>query len=109
GRAYVYLRVGVAVLCIPGTHLLRVALACRGAALREGRQEAVRRTARARAGAVLDVIARAGCRPAHRARIAGRMLAAVAAAVALVGAARVPVARARRPCRLLRVRRAGGA
>src|SRR5439155_72816 len=51
----------------------------------------------------------AGRRTAHRARVPGRMLAGVAAAVALIQAARVPVARARRSGGLLRIGRTGRA
>src|SRR5439155_1067550 len=103
------LPVGGAVRSVPRADLRRVALSGRGAALREGGLEAVCRTRCARAGAVLDVVARAGRRTAHRARVPGRMLAGVAAAVALIQAARVPVARARRSGGLLRIGRTGRA
>src|SRR5439155_446881 len=90
----------------PGAVLRRVALPRRSTALDEGRQEAVRRAGRARSRACLDVVAGARRRPADRAGVAGRVLAGVARAVALVEAARVAVARARRPGRLLGVGRA---
>src|SRR5439155_196262 len=54
--------------------------------------------------ALLDVVAGASRRAADRARVARRMLAGVAAPVALVAAARVAVVRARRARRALRVR-----
>src|SRR5207249_8162274 len=62
----------------------------------------------ARAGARLAQVALAGGPAAHRPGVAGRMLAGVARAVALVEAARVAVARAGRPRGTLRIRGTGG-
>src|SRR5207249_1328183 len=99
-------RVGGTVRTRAGAVLGHVADTGRSTALDEGRQEAVRRAGRARSRACLDVVAGARRRPADRAGVAGRVLAGVARAVALVEAARVAVARARRPGRLLGVGRA---
>src|SRR5204862_193601 len=92
----------------PGAVLRHVARARRRAALDEGRLEAVRRTGRARAGAGLVHVADACRRTAYRSGVPRRVLAVVAAAVALVAAARVAVVGARRPRRRLRIRRAAG-
>src|SRR5438552_13206130 len=102
------LRVRRAVGAVPRAVLRRVARARRGAALDEGRHEAVRRAGRARAGAGLVHVAEAGGGAADRPGVARRVLAVVAAAVALVAAARVAVVGARRPRRRLRIRRAVG-
>src|SRR5947208_14335492 len=66
------------------------------------------RSDRARPRAVLVDVARARGGPADGARVARRVLAGVAAAVALVAAARVAVVRARRAGRAPRVGRARG-
>src|SRR5439155_632133 len=71
--------------------------------------EAVRRAGRARPGAGLVHIAEAGGGAADRPRVPRRVLAVIAAAVALVAAARVAVRGACRPGRGLRIRRAIGA
>src|SRR5205823_3169890 len=71
-----------------------------------GRLLRIGRTDRARARAGLRHVAVARRRAARRARIARRMLAGVARPVALIGAARIPIVRARRARRALRVRRA---
>src|SRR5439155_1134970 len=63
----------------------------------------------ARAVAGLGRVAVPGRRPAHRPRVPRGMLAVVAAAVALVAAARVAVVGAGGPAGLLRVGRTGGA
>src|SRR5207245_8717214 len=63
----------------------------------------------ARARAALFHVAHPGRCAAHRPGIPRRVLAGVAAAVALVAAARVAVAGARRPRRTLGIRRAVGA
>src|SRR5207253_2075327 len=93
----------------PGAVLRHVARAGRRAALDEGRLEAVRRTGRARAGAGLVHVADACRRTAYCSGVPGRVLAVVAAAVALVAAARVAVRGACRPGRGLRARRSSGA
>src|SRR5207253_6907838 len=105
-RARRALRVRGAVRARARAVLRRVAVARRGPARGEGREEAVGRTGRARPRAGLVRVARPGRGAAHRPRVPRRMLAAVAAAVALVEAARIPVARAGRAGRLLGV---GGA
>src|SRR5439155_330544 len=69
----------------------------------------IRRTARARAGAGLDDIAGPRRRAAHRARVTGRVLARIAAAVALIERARIAVVGAGRSARLLGIRRTRGA
>src|SRR5207237_1084970 len=69
----------------------------------------VRGAGRARAVTGLGHVAVASRRPAHRPRIPCRMLAVVAAAVALVAASRVAIVGARGTCGLLRVGRTGGA
>src|SRR5439155_21160932 len=66
-----------------------IALAGRGAAERRGAEEGVGGTGGARAVAGLGRVAVPGRRPAHRPRVPRGMLAIVAAAVALVAAARV--------------------
>src|SRR5439155_206596 len=81
----------------------------RGAAHRARGLEGVGRADRARARAALVHVAHPGRRAAHRPGVPRRVLAVVAAAVALVAAARVAVAGARRPRRTLGVRRAVGA
>src|SRR5207249_3648189 len=81
----------------------RVALHRRGAALREGGQEAVGRTGRAGADSRLGVVARPSRRAAHLARVPRRMLAGVSRPVTRVGGARVAVVGARPAARLLRV------
>src|SRR5205807_1013184 len=93
----------------PGAVLRHVARAGRRAARDEGRLEAVRRTGRARAGAGLVHVADSGRRTALRPGVPGRVLAGVAAAVALVAATRVAVCRAGRSGGGLRVRRTVGA
>src|SRR5439155_997462 len=76
---------------------------------RARRLEGVGRADRARARAALVHVAHPGRRAAHRPGVPRRVLAVVAAAVALVAAARVAVAGARRPRRTLGVRRTAGA
>src|SRR5439155_1193722 len=89
--------------------LCRVALARRGAA--DGRRglEGVGRAGGARARAGLVDVADPGRRAADGPGVAGRVLASVVRPVALVAAAGVAVVGARRPGRVLRVARAGGA
>src|SRR5439155_792356 len=87
----------------------QVTLARRGAAHRARRLERVGGTDGARAGAGLVHVAEAGGGAADRPRVARRVLAVIAAAVALVAAARIAVVGARRPRRTLRVRRTAGA
>src|SRR5207244_3442761 len=76
---------------------------------REAAQEAIRGAGRACPRARLDVVAGARRGTARRACVPCRMLAGVAAAVALIHATGVPVARARRARRRLAVGRATGA
>src|SRR5436189_23008 len=90
----------------PGAVLCRVALATRGPAGGGRRLEGVRRTRGARPGAALGHVAGSGRRAARRPSVARRVPAGGARAVALVGAARVPVVVTRGPRRLLRVGRA---
>src|SRR5207247_1312523 len=68
----------------------------------------VRRTGGTGPRAGLRDVARPGRRPAHRARVARRVLARIAAAVALIERARIAVVGARGPTRLLRLRRTRG-
>src|SRR5207253_596300 len=91
-----------------GAVLGGIALAGGATALGRRRLERVRRTHRARAGAALRHVADAGHGAAFRARVAGRMLAVVVGAVALVEAARVTVLAARGAGRHLGVRGAVG-
>src|SRR5207247_4041874 len=76
---------------------------------RRVRGEAVGRAVRAHAGTGLGGIAGPRRRPAHRARVTGRVLARIAAAVALIERARIAVVGARGPTRLLGIRRTRGA
>src|SRR5207302_1635465 len=92
-----------------GTVLRHVTGPRRGPALGAARREPVRRARTTRPRAGLVDVAIAGGRAADGTAVARRMLAAVAGAVALIEAARVPVARARRPRRLLGVRGTRGA
>src|SRR5438445_5096261 len=92
-----------------GAEIGRVTLVHRLAAHRARRLEGVRRAHGARAGAGLVQVAEAGGGPADRPGVPRRVLAGVAAAVALVAAARVAVGGACRPSRALRIRRAVGA
>src|SRR5439155_152663 len=103
------LGVGRAVRAGSGAHLSGIAVARRRATDREAAQEAIRGAGRARPRARLDVVAGAPRGTARRARVPCRMLAGVAAAVALIHATGVPVARARRARRPLAVGRATGA
>src|SRR5439155_1326513 len=103
------LGVGRAVRAGSGAHLSGIAVARRRATDREAAQEAIRGAGRARPRARLDVVAGAPRGTARRARVPCRMLAGVAAAVALIHATGVPVARARRARRRLAVGRATGA
>src|SRR5206468_3540689 len=86
----------------------RVAGTSRGAADRAGRALGIRGARRAGARAGLGDVAVPGGRAAHRAPIPCRMLAVIAAAVALVAAARIAIVGARDPAGLLRIRRAVG-
>src|SRR5438067_1818580 len=92
-----------------GAVIVQVALARRGAADRARGLEGVHGAHGARAGAGLVHVAEAGGGAADRAGVPRRVLAVVAAAVALVEAARIAVVGARRPRRSLGVRRAAGA
>src|SRR5207249_612935 len=102
-------RVGGTVRTRAGAVLGHVTDTGRSPALHAARLEAIGRARAAAAGAILVDVAVAGGRAAHRARVAGGMLAGVARAVALVQAARAAGARARRPGRLVGVGRARGA
>src|SRR5439155_351779 len=90
-----------------GAGLRGVADAGRGAAHRRVRGEAVGRAVRAHAGTGLGGIAGPRRRPAHRARVTGRVLARIAAAVALIERARIAVVGARGPARLPHICRTG--
>src|SRR5439155_1068540 len=90
---------------VPVAILGRVALAARGAAGDEGRLEGVVRARAARPRAGLVDVARSRRGAADRTRIARRVLAGVARAVAGVGRADVAVVGAGRARRLLRVHR----
>src|SRR5438445_263562 len=92
-----------------GAEIGRVTLVHRLAAHRARRLEGVRRAHGARAGAGLVEIAEAGGGPADRPGVPRRMLAGIAAAVALVAAARVAVDGARGPRRARRICGAAGA
>src|SRR5206468_4275386 len=81
----------------------------RGPALGAARREPVRRARTARPRAGLVDVAIAGGRAADGTAVARRMLAGVAGTVALIQAARVAVARARRSGGLLRIGRTGRA
>src|SRR5205823_3612806 len=94
-RARGHLPVGRACRPRPGAGLRRVALAGRGAADGEARQEGVRRAGGARAVAGLVHVARAGRRAAYRAGVPGRVLAGAVRPVAGVGRARAAVVGAR--------------
>src|SRR5205807_377662 len=87
-----------------GTVLGDVAVTGRAPALNAARLEPVSGARAARPGTCLVRVAHAGRRAADRPGVAGRMLAGVARAVALVPGARVAVAGARRSCRALGVR-----
>src|SRR5207302_1942450 len=93
----------------PRAHLRGVTLPCRRTADDEAGQEPIRRAARARPGARLDVVADVGRRPAHGAGVPRRVLAGVARPVAFIRAARVAVVRARGARRRLGIGRAGRA
>src|SRR5207249_4441426 len=93
---------------VPRAVLRRVALARRGAADRARGLEGVGRTDGARARAALVHVTHPGRCAAHRPGVPRRVLAGVAAAVALIECARVAVGGARRPPRCLRVGRAVG-
>src|SRR5439155_3745685 len=67
-----------------------------------------RRTGGTGPRAGLRDVARPRRRPAHRARVARRVLARIAAAVALIERARIAVVGAHGPTRLLRIRRTRG-
>src|SRR5439155_7869406 len=108
-RARRTLGVGRTARAVPRAVLRRVALARRGAADRARGLERVRRADGARARAALVHVTHPGRRAAHRPGVPCGMLAVVAAAVALVAAARVAVGGARRPRRTLGVRRTAGA
>src|SRR5207253_318201 len=105
GRAARLLRVRRAVGPGPGTVLGEVALAGGGAADDARGLEAVGGTAGVRAVAGLGRVAVPGRRPAHRPRVPRGVLTVIAAAVALVAAARVAVVSAGGPAGLLRVGR----
>src|SRR5205823_6100640 len=92
-----------------GAVLGLVTLSRRGAADRARRLEGDRRTDGSGAGAGLVHVAEAGGGAADRAGVPRRVLAVLAAPVALVEAARIAVVGARRPRRSLGVRRAAGA
>src|SRR5207253_661790 len=87
----------------------RVAGTSRGAADRAGRALGIRGARRAGARAGLGDVAGPGGRPAHLAPIPCRMLAVIAAAVALVAAARIAIVGARGTRGALRVGRSRGA
>src|SRR5207249_3906291 len=87
----------------------RVAGTRRGAADRAGRALGIRGARRAGTRTGLGDVAVPGRCAAHRPRIPCRMLAVIAAAVALVAAARIAIVGAGRPAGLLRVGRAGRA
>src|SRR5207249_1127850 len=87
----------------------RVAGTSRGAADRAGRALGIRGARRAGARAGLGDVAVPGGRAAHRAPILCRMLAVIAAAVALVAAARIAIVGARGTRGALRVGRTRGA
>src|SRR5439155_323198 len=80
----------------------------RGAALDRRGLEDIGRAVVGDAVAAFRDVARARRRPAHRARVARRVLAGIAAAVALIERARIAVVGARGPTRLLGIRRTPG-
>src|SRR5262249_18408742 len=92
----------------PGAEVGRVALARRSTAEGRRRLELVDRAERARAVAALGHVADAGRRPAERARVARRVRARVARAVASIERAGVSVLGAVGAERLLRVHRTDG-
>src|SRR5207249_2742075 len=89
--------------------LARAPGAARAAADRAGRALGIRGARRAGTRTGLGDVAVPGRRAAHRPRIPCRMLAVIAAAVALVAAARIAIVGAGGPAGLLRVGRTGGA
>src|SRR5439155_1378855 len=107
-RAGGALRIRRAAGARPGAVLRRVALPARRPTDGARRLEGVGGADRARPRAVLVDVARARGGPADGSRVARRVLAGVAAAVALIRAARVAVVRAGRAGRALRVGRARG-
>src|SRR5207253_649694 len=98
------LRVGRAGGAAAGAEIGRVTLVHRLAAHRARRLDGVCRPHGAAVRAGLVLVADAGGGAAHRPGVPRRVLAGVAAAVALVAAARVAVIGARRPRRALRIR-----
>src|SRR5207247_10089 len=102
-------RIGRAGRARAGAVLWRIALARRRPADRPRGLEGVRRARRAGSGAVVRHVAVAGRRAAGGPGVAGRVLAGIVRPVALVAAAGVAVVGARRPGRVLRVGRTGGA
>src|SRR5206468_1165053 len=102
------LRIRRAIGAVPRTALRRITLARRGTADRARGLEGIGGAHRARARAAPRRSADAGGGAADRPGVPRRVLAVVAAAVALVAAARVAVVGARRPRRRLRIRRAAG-
>src|SRR5205823_3926304 len=107
-RAGGTLRIRRAAGARPGAVLRRVALAARRPTDGARRLEGVGGADRARPRAVLVDVARARGGPADGARVARRVLAGAARAVALVAAARVSVVRAGRARRALCVGRTRG-
>src|SRR5207249_4893666 len=89
--------------------LARAPGAARAAADRAGRALGIRGARRAGTRTGLGDVAVPGRCAAHRPRIPCRMLAVIAAAVALVAAARIAIVGAGGPAGLLRVGRTGGA